>query len=271
MPFWRILRRYIVFSICGGLFVKRAGSISGAVLAVLALAGCSSMGSSSGDYDFDCPEGGLAQVTLLNLSNGSRSEIIIAERLDAIQNDVERAFDCEAQFTLAAWSSSSASTVVLFSGQLLTSGASEIGRDRKIKDATDEVMTEIRTKLEESLAIIDGSKSDMTAAFAIAADRFQVTPAGTQKRLTILADGISTTGTAENNSPTLTEDDMIRLAQTLNPVDLAGAEVAILGVGRIAGAEQPPEDYVAKLRAYLTEMCGLTGATCRVASSSSNL
>lgn len=249
--------------------MKRAGS--SALVGLIALAGCSSVGSSSGDYDYDCPDGGLVQVTLMNLSNGARDEVITGERLDAVQVDVERAFDCEARFTLAAWSSSSASTVVLFEGDLATAGASEIGRDRKIGEAVDEVMAEIRTELEAALSTIDGSTSDMTAAFAIAADRFQTAPAEAQKRLTILADGISTTGTAENNSPTLTEEEMIALARTLRPVDLAGVEVAILGVGRIAGTEQPPEDYVAKLRVYLEEMCGLTGATCRVASSSSNL
>jgi len=250
--------------------VKRAGVVGGSLLTMSILVSCSSSGA-SGDYDFDCPEGGLAQVTLVNVADGARGDVIFSERLDAIQVDVERAFDCDAQFTLAAWSSSSASTVVLYDGELTTAGASEIGRDRKIKEATDEVMAEIRSKLEESLNSIDGSKSDMTAAFAIAADRFQVTPAGVSKRLTILADGISTTGTAENNAPSLTEQDMVRLAQTVTKVDLSGAEVAILGVGRIAGTEQPPEDYVAKLRVYLTEMCGLTQATCRVASSSSNV
>ena len=254
----------------GGLVVKKSGVISVALVVFALLTGCSSSGS-SGDYNFECPESGLAQVTLVNLANGARDEVIISERLDAIQVDVERAFDCEAQFTLAAWSSSSASAVVLFDGELATAGASEIGRDRKIKEATEEVMGEIRAKLEEALPAIDGSKSDMTAAFAIAGDRFQVVSSETQKRLTIFADGISTTGTAENYSPTLSHDDMIRLAQTLTPVDLAGVEVAILGAGRIAGTEQPPEDYVAKLRVYLSEMCELTGATCRVASSSSNL
>lgn len=249
--------------------MNRAGRCT--LLGLIVLAGCSSVGSTSGDYDYECPEDGLVQVTLMNLSNGSRDEVITGERLDAVQVDVERAFDCEASFTLAAWSSSSASTVVLFEGDLVTAGASEIGRDRKIEEAVDEVMAEIRTELEGAFASIDGSSSDMTAAFAIAADRFQTAPAGALKRLTILADGISTTGTAENNSPTLTEEDMIALARTLRPVDLAGVEVAILGVGRIAGTEQPPEDYVAKLRVYLEEMCGLTGATCRVASSSSNL
>ena len=251
--------------------MKRAGKFSGAVMAVVALVGCSSAGSSSGDYDYDCPEGGLVQVTLVNLANGARDEAIVSERLDGIQVDVERAFDCDAQFTLAAWSSSSASNVVLFDGLLTTKGASEIGRDRKIKEAAEEVMAEIRVEMEEALAIIDGSKSDMTSAFAIASDRFQVTPTGVFKRLTVFADGISTTGTAENNSPALTEEDMIRLAKTLTPVDLAGVEVAILGVGRIAGTEQPPEDYVSKLRVYLSEMCGLTGATCRVASSNNNV
>lgn len=251
--------------------MKRAGRISGALVAVSVLVGCSSMGASSGDYDYDCPDGELAQLTLMNLSNGARDEQITDERLDAVQVDVERSFDCEAQFTLAAWSSSSASAVVLYEGQLSTVGASEIGRDRKIKEAVEEVMGEIRSALEEALSSIDGSKSDMTAAFAIAADRFQTASTDVQRRLTILADGISTTGSAENNSPTLTEDEMIALAKTLRPVDLSGVEVALLGVGRIAGSEQPPEDYVAKLRVYLTEMCGLTGATCRVASSGSNL
>lgn len=251
--------------------MNRSGSSFGALVAIVALAGCSSGGGSSGDYDYDCPEGGLAQVTLVNVANGARDEVILAERLDAIQIDVERSFDCEAQFTLAVWSSSSASTRVLFDGRLATTGASEIGRDRKIPEATKKVMAEIRTKMVEALDSIDGSKSDMTAAFAVAADRFQLTPAGVVKRVTILADGISTTGSAENNSPSLSNEDMISLAQTLNPVDLAGAEVSILGVGRISGLEQPPEDYISKLRVYLTEMCGLTGASCRVASSSTNV
>ncbi|MGA0879416.1 MAG: hypothetical protein ACO3SP_09890, partial [Ilumatobacteraceae bacterium] len=83
----------------GGKAVKRA--LGCALVGLIVLGGCSSMGGSSGDYDFDCPDNGLVQVTLLNLSNGSRDELITGERLDAVQVDVERSFDCDAEYTLA--------------------------------------------------------------------------------------------------------------------------------------------------------------------------
>ena len=238
--------------------------ILAAVMALTSLGACGNVGSSS-EYNFECSEAETSLLSIVSLSSGARDEAILGERLNSIQVDVERALDCESRFTLIAWSSSSASSQMIFDAELATKGASEIGRDRKIPDAAKDVMSEIRDEVQAALDAIDGSTSDMTSAFSIASDFVQSLEPEVEAEVTIYADGISTAGLAQNNSPTMTIDDMVSGFSSLAQWDLGETPVLVVGIGRVGGAEQPPEDYVNKLRAYMTQMCEMASTNCRVA------
>lgn len=245
--------------------VKRVslGGLS-AALVLMSLGGCGNVGSAS-EYNFECSDAETSLLSIVNLSAGARDEQILGERLNSIQVDVERALDCEARLTVIAWSSSSASSRTIFDGELATKGASEIGRDRKIADAANDVMSEMRDEFQAALEAIDGSSSDMTSAFSIASDFVQGLQEGVEAEVTIYADGISTTGLAQNNSPTMSIEDMVGQFSTLSTWNLGETPVSVLGIGRVGGVEQPPEDYVNKLRTYMTQMCEMASTNCRVA------
>lgn len=246
----------------------RSGRVSIVILSVAAvlttLGACGNVDSAS-EYDFECGETSSSLLSVVNVSAGARDATILGERLNRIQVDVERALDCESRFTLIAWSSSSASSRTIFDAELSTKGASEIGRDRKIADAAKDAMSEIRDELQAALETIDGSSSDMTAAFSIASDFVQGLSGDVEPEITIYADGISTTGLAPNNSPTMTAQEMIEQFSSLSSWDLGDVPIAVFGVGRVGGTEQPPEDYVNKLRTYMSELCDMASTNCRVA------
>jgi len=112
------------------------------------MASCSSQPSVS--FDFECPEKRLVQLSLIDLSSSGRAKDILDERLKTIQSDIERVTDCEGTFSLVAWSVSSASSFRVFQGTLSTSGATEIGRDRKISRAVATTMAEVRAGITEA-------------------------------------------------------------------------------------------------------------------------
>lgn len=234
------------------------------VVAVLA-ASCTT--SSVGAFDYDCPEGKLVQLSLLDLSSSGRAEDVLSERLDAIQVDAERVADCGGSLAVVAWSLSSAASTVLFRGDLATSGATEIGRDRKIEKKTLETMESIRAGLKGAFEKIDPTGSNLAGAFALAADQKLTLKDGENLEVRIYGDAISTVGPDSINDPMITIEQASRLVESLAPVDLIGVSVTLVGVGKTGGALQPPQDYINVVRAYADAMCRHSGATCTILTS----
>ncbi len=237
-------------------------------VATVLVAGCST--SSTGAYQYDCPEGKLVQLSLLDVSSSGRSEDVLGERLDAIQVDAERVADCEGTLSVMAWSLSSAASTMLFRGDLATSGATEIGRDRKIEKKISETMESIRTALTGAFEKIDPTGSNLAGAFALAADQKLTLKDGEFLEVRIYGDAISTVGSDSINSPMITVEEVNKLVENLTPVDLDGVRVTLVGVGKTGGSIQPPQDYINVVRAYADAMCKHSGATCTILTSITN-
>ena len=60
---------------------------------------------------------------------------------------------------------------------------------------------------------------------------------------------------------------MVAAADVIPLVDLEGVQVTLLGVGRVAGAEQPPTVFVEAIRGHVQRLCERTGAECVVLTS----
>ncbi len=231
--------------------------VAGAVV----ISGCVS--STGGAYDHECGAGKLVQMSLIDLSSSGRDEALLSERLDAIQLDAERVIDCEGRLMVVGWSSSSAASRELFNRPLSTTGATEIGRDRKISKAIEGIMSDIRESVDASFGVIDPNGSDLSGAFALVADRRASLGDDQVLEVHIYTDAISTTGATAINDPLLTKEvvqDMVASQQSPN---LAGARISLFGVGKVGGTVQPPQDYIAVIRAYAEAMCKATGASCR--------
>lgn len=236
-------------------------------VALLVLGACSTS-AAGGAYDFTCPETPLVQLSIIDVSESGRDEKLIGERLDAVHSDAEFATDCDGTLVVMAGSGSVANADVLFSGRLSTSGATEIGRDRKIPEAVEATMEEIRTALNDTLASGSPQGNDLTAMFALVSDvATQFANDDVDLRANLYTDAVSTTGGAVINEPGLDRATVLELVAAQPMPRLEGVSISVRGVGRVGGAVQPPQDFVDVVTDYARGLCEATGASCTVLTS----
>lgn len=244
--------------------VKTPQSLFLSFVAVVGLAACTSSGGSGG-YDWECPAQPLVQVQLIDVSTSGRNEVVLGERLNAVQVAAEKVADCEGKLVVIAWAGSSSASKVLFSGDIPIAGATEIGRDRKIGKAVAAVMTDVRSEISAAMTQLAPEKSDLAGAFYLLGDIFAANRGnGAEILAEILTDAISTGGASPINDPGLTKDKVYALVAGENLPSLEGVSVAVRGVGRVAGAPAPPQDYIQLVQEYASGMCVKTGAECSV-------
>ncbi len=253
----------------GDMFKKSAGSrilrslVLMTSIASLALTGCDSQ--SKAIFNFECPEKKLVQLDLLDLSSSGRASDVLDERLKSIQIDVERVTDCEGEFSLVAWSASSASSYEIFQGTLKTAGATEIGRDRKISNAVSQTMAEIRSGLTDAFERVNPVGSNLFGAFSIAEDQLKTLGPNDELEIVIYSDAITNVSQHSVNQAGLTEEQAIKSAQIASGIELVDIRVSIIGVGKTGNKiSQPPQGYVLMLRIYAEEMCRITKGVCTI-------
>ncbi len=230
---------------------------------LIGLAGCDSQ--SKATFNFECPDEQLVQLDLLDLSSSGRKRDVLDERLKAIQLDVERVTDCEGRLTILGWAVSSTSSFKIFDGALATTGATEIGRDRKISDAVILTMAEIRSGLTEAFVKIDPVGSNLFGAFSIAEDHYKTLGNNQRLEINIYSDAITNVSANSVNEAGLTQEQVIKSAQITMGIELADVQVKIVGVGKTGNQiPQAPQEYVLKLRMYAEEMCKNTKAICTI-------
>lgn len=238
-------------------------SLASFFLASVFMASCSSQPSVS--FDFECPEKRLVQLSLIDLSSSGRAKDILDERLKTIQSDIERVTDCEGTFSLVAWSVSSASSFRVFQGTLSTSGATEIGRDRKISRAVATTMAEVRAGITEAFEKVDPVGSDLFGAFSLAEEQAKSLGQDEQLEISILTDAITNVSPGSINRSDLTEAKVIEIAQISSRINLRDLKVKMVGIGKTGiEATQPPQDYVLLVKTYARAMCENTGAKCSI-------
>ena len=242
------MRRFLAFSL---------GTVA------LIVSACSPSGGNAGAFTYDCPEAGLVQVSLLDVSSSGRSERIVGERLDAVRVDAEYVADCEGTLIVQSWAGAASTAEVLFAGTIPIAAATEIGRDRKIPAAVDGVMDSIREKLNDALSRNGSLGSDLLGALSIVSDVVQqYGSTGELIHASVYSDAISTEGSAAINEPGLTATRVSDIVANQRLPRLEGTQIAFRGVGRVGGDVQPPQDYVDVVKIYATELCEATGAQC---------
>lgn len=224
--------------------------------------------SEASDYTYSCGARPLLQLSLLDVSPSGRERSILGERLNAIQVDAERVADCDGELVVVAWGGSASTSQVLFANPIRTTGASEIGRDRRIPEAVNLVMDEIRGSLNNLLPVTRPGGHDLLAAFSIISD-FVRSRSGQSLDLGVhvYADGIATTGSALINVPGLTEDRVDEIVAEQSMPDLKGITVEMFGIGRLGGDVRPPQQVVESTLYYAQALCEATGAACSTFSS----
>lgn len=234
----------------------------------MAAPGCSAVGGEASEYNFACEGSAPVQLSLIDISSSGRDIDILAERLNAVQVDAERVADCDGEITVVAWGGSASTSEVLYQGQIRLVGASEIGRDRKIPEAVENVMEEVRRTLNAVLGSRPSGGHDLLAAFSIISDFVRAAGANDANvTVSIYADGVSTEGSADINRPGLSEARLEELIAEQTLPDLAGVPISMFGVGRLGGTAKPPQQVVELTQTYAQMLCEATGADCRTFSS----
>jgi len=223
----------------------------------LAMSGCALVSiAERGQPSYQCPVGRpLVTLDELDLSGASRSRPLLTQRLNVIQSDAERAAYCQGRFSAIAFSSSTAANAVVYDAVLSPSGATQIARNRVIPGLVKSVMDSVRSNVQAAMTNLPSNATDLTAAFVLGTDQIALHGRGAAVRITILTNGITTTGPAQINTPGLTIAQAVAAADEAPPANLTGADVLIEGIGTVAGSVQPPSDYVASVRAYARELC----------------
>ena len=230
---------------------------------LLTTAACAEVGG-GGTFDYECPETPLLQISLIDVSASGRNETILTERLNAIQVDAEKVADCDGELVVAAWAGPSSSSDILFSGPIPVSGATEIGKDRKIPEAVEKVMEELRANLQTSLGRLSPDNNDLIGGFYLLSDLVTGKGAGKSVSAHLFTDGISTSGAIVMNNAKLDQAAVDRLVSEQTVPGLQGTEVKLYGIGRVAVDIQPPQDFIQLVQNYSAAICGKTGALCSV-------
>jgi hypothetical protein len=235
-----------------------------ALAALVAITTSACADSMGGGFDYECPESPLLQVSLLDISASGRSETVLTERLNAIQVDAERVADCDGELVVASWAGPSSSSDILFTGTIPVAGATEIGKDRKIPEAVEKVMEELRANLQVSLGRLSPDNSDLIGGFYLLSDLVTGKGAGKSVTAHLFTDGISTSGAVIMNDAMLDQAAVDRLVSEQTVPGLQGVEVRLYGIGRVAVDIQPPQDFIQLVQNYSAAICSKTGALCSV-------
>ncbi|GAA0993434.1 hypothetical protein [Subtercola frigoramans] len=229
------------------------------------LAGCSSAttGILADDQKIldGCPKGQqLASIIEIDGTSSGRSTTSDTERLSIVQEITTRTVICGGHLTISAFSSSSGSTSTIFDGDVSVAGETDIAKLRRVPDAVDQVMTEVKANYGKSLAELPEDGSDIIGIYRVAAE--QKLQLGDHYKMaeTILTDGEQNVGGINLDTDVLTKDTAVELARSIPMPQLPDVDITVAGIGRVAG-DPLPSSKIEALIDFYDALCAQTGAS----------
>jgi hypothetical protein len=214
-----------------------------------------------------CPPEGTGLATYIgdDLSGSARDAAIESGRRAAIKAVATKTAVCGGHLRIDGFSSSVSASRVVFDGDLRPPGATQIAQLRKVDDLVKDTMPVIENGLQAAAAALQAFPgSDILGQFRLAEEyRQQLASTGPHRlEVHLLTDGEQSVN-IDLTQPTLTTADATALANRLPVVSYPpGTLVELVGVGRVAGTEQPTP-YVEALKTFYDNYCGRSGASCR--------
>ncbi|WP_068254748.1 hypothetical protein [Rathayibacter tritici] len=199
----------------------------------------------------------------LDGSGSSRDADLLETRWGAVRAHLTQAAVCGGHARVVVGSSSSATSVILLDADLEPAGATENARLRGVEELVDDKLAEAQEAYEAALPGLDTGGTDMTAAYFALADYITERDSlgGEQVySVQVETDGIQNVG-VDLSDPTLNAEAAEALASSVALPQLdERVSVTFLGVGKVAGTEQPSTEYVNGLKAFWSATCDATGA-----------
>lgn len=205
-----------------------------------------------------CPPGmPLDSFVLVDGSGSSDSPAITGERLSTIEAIARKTAVCGGHLTVRAFSSGSAATTLIYDSELSLPGATDNARLRRVPAAVDQAMGDVKSEYREAIASLPGGGSDISGVYRLLGEE-AAQRNGMRLEATILTDGLNNIGVSLDHTPTT--DEAIALADSVSVPKLpAGAEITVVGLGRVAG-DPLPSTFVEGLVSFYDRLCANTGA-----------
>jgi hypothetical protein len=259
--------------------LTRRLAITGTILTAtgLALTACVAAPASSGQLQAfqtiltSCPTSTVPAAAVREDVSGSRRQpALTGQDRQAVIDAVTRTAICghpeqAGHFRFDIFSNSSASSVPLINTDLPLAGATDTARLRRVPDLVAATMAIIDAAYPQALTQVTDGGTDVVAQFVAGNDYITQLnnnrPAGSepfQLQLTVLTDGIGTTGAAITDS-TMTAEQATALANSLPVPALPGSTITFAGIGQTNGTK-PPTEFVDGLKAFYTALGERTGA-----------
>jgi hypothetical protein len=221
-------------------------AIAAAALAPLILAACGTAGAAGRLGELRraahaCPaHADLAAYVAWDARRSLRGARVTAARLESLAKTADRVAACGGRLRVVAFGPTAASTARVYDGELRPRGATENARLLRVPGLVDGVMSQVRKRLPAVLSEVSGQSADPLSQFA-AAEQFR-RQLRTGYALHVV---IATSGLERRGVPT----------STGAPADLAGADVVVAGLGKVAGRAPTPTPVVERLRNFYGRAC----------------
>lgn len=238
-----------------------------AATAVLGLAGCND-NTAPGELGENqrilatCPDDlWLNTVVQVDATGSGRTTETDAQRLSVIEELARRTAICRGTLAVSAYSAGSAATIPIYSGKLDLPGATDNARLRRVPEAVEDVMAEITTRWDDSLASAPGGGTDVAGMWRLAAEQQAQAGSGYQLVYVNLTDGLDNLSGV--NIAALSAQEAADAARQLSLPELPGAEVTIAGLGRVNGDPLPSRSVDALVTFYQAACESTRAASCQ--------
>lgn len=242
-------------------------TLAASAIAVIALLGLTGCGNAPGELGQNqqllasCPSGKKLNTLVEYDGTGtSQSKAITSERLRIIADVARKTAVCGGHLTVSIFAAGSASTVTVYDGDLDLSGATDNARLRRVPDAVDKVVAEVKAAYPKALSSLPPGGTDVIGLYRLAEEQQAQFGKGYQLNFIVLTDGLNNLAGVDLDTRPLSPAEATALADSTPVPKLPGASVTVAGLGRVAEGAVP-SGLAEGLVAYYDRLCHNTGAS----------
>lgn len=238
----------------------------GAVLGIsLMLVGLSSCGTPQGDLAAakellaSCPANRIASIGLIDTSGSVRGAVLPEAYAFALRDLVLRTAVCGGHLHVGAFSTTAASTVSLYDGDLQMPGSTENAQLRHVPEAVGDVLMTTENAYAQMVPSLPSGGTDIVAQYQLAHEYVQQLGGNRQLELLLLTDGLQNADFVLGDRA-LTEGEAEAMSTQVDIPQLTGATITVTGIGRTLGQGSVSTEVVTGMKRFYTALCRRTGA-----------
>ncbi|MHA7271204.1 vWA domain-containing protein [Arthrobacter sp. HLT1-20] len=235
-----------------------------AISTALALSACSAI--SQGDLAINkktlatCPTSQIAADGLIDTSGSVRANAVPEAYAEALKDLVRRTAVCGGHLHVGAFSSSAASTVTLYDGDLVMPGSTENAQLRRVPQGVADVMKTVNTAYADKVPGMTSGGTDIVAQYRLAHEYVQQLGGDRQLELLLLTDGYQNAGFVLGDRA-LSEADAKALAAQADIPQLPGATITVAGIGKTPGRDSATTEIITGMKTFYDALCQRSGAS----------